>query len=189
MATPKRNLSAFAGDYCVVDTETTGLAAGRDEIIEIGMVKVRGHEIAARYQQMIRPRRRIGSFITVLTGITDEMVRGMPGISDVGDEILGFIGTDVIVGHNTAFDIRFLEAGLCCALPNEYVDTMLLSRRVYPELRHHRLSDLTAYLGLAANAHRALADCLATKELYDAIRAKVLRENLGTGDMWIYRRY
>lgn len=134
-------------DYCVLDTETTGLSAYYDEVIEIGILRVRGNHIVEQYSQLIKPEYEIDSFITALTGITNEMVAGMPSISDVKEDVLAFLGDDVILGHNTSFDIRFLSAGFEQPIENPYMDTMQFARKVFPELKHHRLSDLTDYLG------------------------------------------
>lgn len=171
-------------DYCVIDTETTGLSPYWDEIIEIGMLRVRNGEIVDRYSQLIKPQYEIDEFITELTGITNEMVAGMPSIDKVKDEVLSFIGGDIIVGHNTSFDLRFLNAGFDTDIENEYVDTLQFARKVYPELGHHRLEDLATYLNLSNNEHRALADCVTTQELYEAIKAKMVEKGLQINDLW-----
>ena len=64
----------IVSDYCVLDTETTGLSAYYDEVIEIGILKVRSGDVTDRYEQLIRPKYEIDGFITSLTGITNEMV-------------------------------------------------------------------------------------------------------------------
>ena len=102
------------------------------------------------------------------------MVEGMPTINDVKNETLTFIGEDIIVGHNTSFDMRFLSEGFKQPINYYYMDTMQFARKVYPELKHHRLSDLTEYLGLHNNEHRSIADCIATKELYDSIKTTMV---------------
>ena len=140
-------IKQIVDDYCVLDTETTGLSAYYDEVIEIGILRVRDNTIVDRYSQLIQPEYEIDDFITELTGITNEMVEGMPTISEVKDSVLSFIGSDIIVGHNTSFDMRFLQAGFQQELDNQYMDTMQFARKLYPELKHHRLSDLTEYLG------------------------------------------
>lgn len=147
----KNYIKRIIDDYCVLDTETTGLSAYYDEIIEIGILKIRNNEIVDRYSQLIKPESPIDSFITSLTGITNEMVEGMPTINDVKNETLTFIGEDIIVGHNTSFDMRFLSEGFKQPVNNYYMDTMQFARKVYPELKHHRLSDLVEYLGLHNN--------------------------------------
>lgn len=183
MSTSRNYIHEIIDDYCVVDTETTGLSAYYDEIIEIGILKIRDNQIVDQYEQLIHPVYEIDSFITELTGITNEMVAGMPEIQDVKDEVLSFIGDDVIIGHNTSFDLRFLNAGFQTELQNKYMDTMQFARKVYPELSHHRLSDLTKHLNLHTNMHRSLADCISTKELYDAIKEKMITDGLNISDL------
>lgn len=124
-------------DYCAVDTETTGLSANYDEIIEIGLLKVRNNEIVERYSQLIKPECEIDSFITNMTGITNEMVADKPSIGKVKDDVLQFIGDDFLVGHNTLFDIRFLNAAFDNKVTNFYIDTIQFSRKLYPTLKHH----------------------------------------------------
>ena len=174
----------IVGDYCVLDTETTGLSAYYNEIIEIGILRVRNNKIVDQYSQLIHPEYEIDEFITELTGITNEMVAGMPSILDVKTDVLNFIGDDVIVGHNTSFDIRFLNIGFETELSNPYIDTMQFARKLYPEMEHHRLSDLCSYLNLSNSAHRSIADCIATKELYDSIKATMAEKGLCIKDLW-----
>lgn len=171
-------------DYCVLDTETTGFSAYYNEIIEIGILRVRNNEIVDRYDQLIKPSTEVDGFITALTGITNEMLEGMPSITDVKTAVLSFIGDDIILGHYTSFDMHFLNEGFKEQLTNQYMDTLQFARKLYPELKHHRLSDLTDYLGLHNNEHRALADCIATKELYDAVKSRMAEKNLVIEDLW-----
>ena len=67
-------------DYCVLDTETTGLSAYYDEVIEIGILKVRNNNIVEKFSQLIKPEHEIDDFITDLTGITNDMVCDKPSI-------------------------------------------------------------------------------------------------------------
>lgn len=138
-----------------------------------------------RYSQLIKTDYEIDPFITSLTGITNEMVKDMPAIDFVMSDVLSFIGTDVIIGHNTSFGIRFLDAGFNIELDNKYMDTMQFARKLFPELKHHRLSDLTSYLGLSNNEHRSIADCIATKELYDSIKDTMDKRGLEIQDLWV----
>ena len=172
-------------DYCVLDTETTGLSAYYDEIIEIGMLKIRNGKIVEMYSQLIEPENEIDPFITELTGISNEMVAGMPHIEETQTAIMNFIGQDVIVGHNISFDIRFLNAAFNDAIDNEYMDTMQFSRKLFPELKHHRLSDMAELLKLTNNEHRALADCVTTHELYECIKNIMRKKQLDISDLWV----
>lgn len=161
------------------------MSAYYDEVIEIGILKVRNNTIIDQYSQLIQPEHKIDDFITALTGITNEMIAGMPSIRDTRDNVLSFIGFDVIVGHNTSFDIRFLNDGFHHDLENQYMDTIQFARKLYPEIRHHRLSDLTKYLRLSNNAHRSIADCIATKELYDSEKSRMIERGLKIEDLWM----
>ncbi len=171
-------------DYCVLDTETTGLSPSYCSIIEIGILKVRNNQIVDKYSQLIEPPFKIEPFITSLTGISNRMVAGKPKIQEVKDLVLDFIGNDIILGHNTNFDIRFLNASFNDAIDNLYMDTMQFARKLYPELSTHSLTNLVNYLSLSNNEHRALADCIATKELYDVIKNTMNKRGLGIQDLW-----
>ena len=172
-------------DYCVLDTETTGLNPRYERVIEVGILRVRDDEIVDRYSQLVNPGKRIDPFITELTGITNRMVADQPVFSDIREEVLAFLSDDIIIGHNTSFDIRFLSAELGEPLCNKYMDTVQFSRKLFPELSNHRLSDMTAYLGLTNNEHRALADCVSTKELYDAIKKKMADKGQTIEHLWV----
>lgn len=180
----KNYTKQIINDYCVLDTETTGRSSYYDEIIEIGILKIRNNEIVDRYSQLIKPEYNINPFITNLTGITNEMVKDMPSIDSVMNDVLSFIGDDVIIGHNTSFDIRFLNAGFNIELDNQYMDTLQFARKLFPELEQHRLIDLTAYLGLSNSAHRSIADCISTKELYDSIKDTMNKRGVEIQDLW-----
>ena len=175
-------------DYCVLDTETTGLSAYYDEVIEIGILRIRDGQVENRYSQLIKPEYPISGFITSLTGITNEMVDGMPSIAEVKGQVLSFLGDDVIVGHNISFDMRFLNAAFDDDVENEYMDTMQFSRKLYPELRHHRLSDMAKHLSLSNNEHRAIADCITTQQLYESLKNTMAQKNLAIEDLWSVKR-
>lgn len=160
-------------DYCVIDLETTGLSWSKDKIIEIGILKVRNKHVVDRYSQLLNPHCMIDPFITQLTGITNDMLQGMPSLDDIKDEIFDFIGQDTLLGHNSSFDLNFVANRCDQDIHNEYMDTLHLCRKVYPHMKHHRLSDMVRYLNLSCNEHRSIADCLATYELYEKIKIEI----------------
>lgn len=165
-------------DYCVLDTETTGFMT-YDEVIEIGALRVRNNEVVAQYSQLVKPEYEIGSSITGLTGITNEMLANMPSILDVKEDVLSFLGNDVIVGHNIGnFDMRFLKKGFETEIDNQYVDTLQFAKKLYRNLPSHSLADIAKVLNLTQNKHRALADCFTTKELYDSIKGTMTERGL-----------
>lgn len=184
MAHNKNYIRDIINDYCVIDLETTGFSFDYDQVIEIGILKVRNNEIIDSYNNLVNPNKKIPSLVTELTGITNEMVMNQPEINDIADEIIKFIGDDIILGHNTSFDLNFLAKGLGYKLPNKYMDTLQFSRKLYPELKQHRLSDLASHLKLTRNNHRSLSDCNCTKELYDAIKENMFVNNLQIKDLF-----
>lgn len=165
-------------DYCVLDIETTGLSWRQDKIIEIGLLKIRNKQIIDRYSQLINPQQHISSFITQLTGIDNQMIADMPILSSIQDEVLQFLGQDIIIGHNTAFDLNFIANHFQVDLKNAYIDTVQFSKKVYPALPHHRLSDMVEFLHLSTNEHRSLADCISTYELYEHLKKEIVTQHI-----------
>jgi len=169
--TKGNSLIEFINDYTVIDIETTGLSASKCCIIEVAAVRVRGGNIAETFQSLINPGYEIRGFITELTGITTEMLESAPYIDEVLPRYIEFINTDIIVGHNVNFDIGFIcdkcKKWLSMPFMNDYIDTMQISRRLFREHRHHRLSDLIERFCVAETVeHRALSDALKTNDCY-----------------------
>lgn len=189
MAGSKNYIRDIISDYCVIDLETTGLSFTFDKIIEIGILKVRNNEIIDKYSQLINPGFKIPSYITELTGITNEMLEGKPNISDVINDVMNFIEDDIIIGHYTSFDLNFIKAALNDELKNKYIDTLQFSRKLYPALKHHRLSDMVTLLNLTNNEHRALSDCVSTKELYDHIKSHMEKNNIKINDIFKQKKH
>jgi DNA polymerase-3 subunit epsilon len=161
----------FDVTFCVLDLETTGGSPDRCGITEIGAVKVRGGECVGTFQTLVNPGAAIPPEITVLTGITEAMVLPAPRIEAVLPALLEFLGDAVFVGHNTRFDVGFLQAALARSgrprLTNRTIDTLALARRlVRDEVPNCRLGTLAAHLRLDHRpSHRALDDALATADL------------------------
>ena len=174
-----KSLLACVEDYTVIDLETTGLSPSVCEIIECAAVKVRGGEVVESYARLVRPYIAVPAFITGLTGISNLMLRDEADIETVLPEFLDFIGDDIVVGHNVGFDINFLCAAArrMCGdeFANDYIDNMRLSRRLFPQERHHRLMDLEQRFGLHnERAHRALADTVLTQQCYERLKQEIL---------------
>lgn len=172
-----RCFMASVDDYVVIDIETTGLAAGLSEIIELGAVKVKGGVIAEEFATLVKPQGIISDFITQLTGITNGMVQNAPVIKDALPGYLEFIGDALAVGHNVHFDVNFIYDNsvtwLNLPFTNNFIDTMRLSRKLYKEVKGHKLGDLAARFGIPDNgmaAHRALADVIKTHHCYEYMK-------------------
>jgi DNA polymerase-3 subunit epsilon len=161
--------------FCVLDLETTGGAPPGAAITEVGAVKLRGGECLGTFQTLVNPGVGIPPEITVLTGITEAMVRPAPRIEAVLPSFLEFLGQSVVVGHNVRFDLRFLQAALVASgrrpVANRWVDTCALARRlVGDDVPNCRLGTLAERLRLPHRpTHRALDDALATGDLLHAL--------------------
>lgn len=165
-------------DYVVVDLETTGFSPADCGITELGAVRVRDGQITAEFSSLVNSGCEIPDNVTAITGITNEMVQSAPPLDCVLPGFLDFIGDDVIVGHNIAFDINFLyDAALLLdgrTVSNDYINTVTLARSVYPELSNHKLQTLQKHCGLTNDcAHRALSDVRCTQQLYELLRRNI----------------
>lgn len=86
-------------------------------------------------------------------------------------EFKKFLGNDIIIGHNVNFDIDFIYDSMVDNLgeylSNDYIDALRISRKLLPELKHHKLDNLIDYFNLTKrNEHRALNDCVLTNQVY-----------------------
>lgn len=166
-----RSLISLPASYTVVDLETTGLNPHWNDIIEFGAMRVTSGIVSDSYASLVNPGYKIDKFITELTGITNEMLGSAPRVTDILPEFLNFVGDSIIIGHNVNFDINFIydtcRKVLNRSFSNDFVDTMRLSRRLFPQESHHRLCDLVKRFAIdKAVEHRALADVEQTNRCY-----------------------
>jgi DNA polymerase-3 subunit epsilon len=159
--------------YTVFDTETTGLepSAG-DEIISIGAVRiVNGRLLKSEvFEQLINPLRPIARDATLIHGIDNRALAGQPPIGEALPGFHRFCEDTVLVAHNAAFDMRFLElkeAATGVRFGHPVLDTMLLSAVVHPSFENHHLDTIAERLGVRViGRHTALGDALVTGEIF-----------------------
>ena len=178
-----RLLHKFQSDYVVCDTETAGRNYRNDKMIEIGLIRVRDHQIVDEYRTLINPHQKISSFVVGLTGIRDSMLADAPDIEDVRDEIIDFIGDDVILGHNTTFDLAVLAGNLKMNIENDYIDTLWFARKSNLPTKDHKLETLKEFLNIPNISHRALDDCSTTKQVYDYLRSSMEKDPVKQGTL------
>ncbi len=171
---------AFPDNFTVVDVETTGLSPALDDIIEVSALRVRNNEVVDTFSSLVQLQTHtsLDKAIIDKTGITFAMLSTAPAAAQVFPAVRDFIGADVIIGHNASFDVNFLYNKFMRTMrvpfTNNYVDTLRISRKVFPELRHHRLDNIAAKIGYSPETrHRALADCQTTLACYYAMRKRV----------------
>ncbi len=162
--------------YCVLDLETTGLSAKTEKITEIGIMKIKDGEVLEEFCEFVNPEKHIPERVQEITKITDDMVKDAPTIEEMFPKVLEFIKGTVLVAHNATFDIGFLKTiakDLGYEFDYTYVDTLPLARKLYPELKKHKLGKIAEHLKIKVEvAHRALDDVDTT--------VKVLREMMKT---------
>lgn len=156
--------------FCVIDLETTGGNHESDQIIEIGMVRVENLEITDEKNFLIDPEMKIPEFIQKLTSIKQKDVKGCPKIETVIDEILDFIGDDIIVAHNISFDLPFLNSVLRRLgkpeLENRNLCTNVMTKHMIPEIMSSNLNYMAQLFDIDhSKAHRAYDDAMATARL------------------------
>lgn len=159
--------------YTAFDTETTGLQPSNgDEIIQIGALRVTDGHVEAdhAFEALIDPQRPISPESEKIHGITDAQVRGKPTINQVLPEFYDFCEGSVLLGHNVAFDMRFLqmkEESARVVFRQPVIDTLLLSAVAYPNQVHHSLEASMALLGVSIeHRHSAYSDAVATAEVF-----------------------
>ncbi len=159
--------------YTVFDTETTGLepSAG-DEIIQIGATRIVNRRLLRNecFDQLVDPQRLMSRESIDIHGITPDRLVGQPLIDSVLPAFHAFCADTVLLAHNAAFDMRFLQlkeelAGVRFEQP--VLDTLLLSVVLHPNQESHGLEAIAERLGVSViGRHTALGDALVTGEIF-----------------------
>ncbi|MDZ7857315.1 exonuclease domain-containing protein [Sphaerotilus sp.] len=159
--------------YTVFDTETTGLNPSEgDEILQIGAARVVNGKLLRQesFEQLVDPQRSIPAASIPIHGIQPEMVKGQPTIERVLPAFHAFARDTVLVAHNAAFDLRFLQikeslTGL--RFDHPVLDTLLLSAVVHPHQDSHRLEAIAERFQITViGRHTALGDAMVTAEVF-----------------------
>jgi len=158
--------------YVVFDTETTGLNPSQgDEIIQLGAIRIVNGQLLYHetMDQLVDPKRFVPPESVAIHGIEPSLLKGQPTIDKVLPHFHRFAENSVLVAHNAAFDMRFLElqerkTGL--VFTNPVLDTLLLSSIVHPNQDSHSLEELAARLNVTiVGRHTALGDAIVTGEV------------------------
>jgi len=188
--------------YTVFDTETTGLRPSEgDEIIQFGAVRIVNGRLlrSESFDQLVDPRRTMTAESIAIHGISQDMVDGQPGMEEILPSFHRFCEDTVLVAHNAAFDMRFLQlkenlTGIRFTQP--VLDTLLLSAVVHPNQDSHKLELIAERLGVAIiGRHTALGDAIVTGEVFlrlitllNAMGIRTLGEALAAARKTYYAR-
>jgi DNA polymerase-3 subunit epsilon len=166
----------------VFDTETTGLYPDQgDEIIAIGAVRILNGRLLHHetFDQLVNPNRPVSLASQQIHGIRPELLRGQPTLAEVLPAFARFAEDTVLVGHNVAFDLRFLrlkEQQTGVRLVQPVLDTLLLSAVAHPAHETHSLEAIAERLGVSVlGRHTALGDAVLTGEIFLRL-ARILAE-------------
>ena len=170
--------------YVAFDLETTGLSCKHNRIIEFGAVKVEHGIVTSSLDILINPECPIPEKITSITDITNEMVKNQPTIEEVMPKILDFISDSILVTHNARFDVSFLQENLKRMgkplLTNPIIDTLALSRYLFPEANRHTLGALCRNMEVVydeESAHRADYDASVLNDVWQPMIVKLTKTN------------
>lgn len=158
--------------FTVFDTETTGLDPVRDEIIQIGAVRIVNGKVLRHefFEQLVDPGRPIPVTSTAIHGITPDMIHGQPDLENVLPAFHAFCRDTVLVAHNAAFDMRCLqvaEGRTGVVFDQPVLDTLLLSAVVHEHQAEHNLEAIAKRFGLAIiGRHTAMGDAMVTAEIF-----------------------
>ena len=142
----EKDMSIEDATYVSFDLETTGFSVIHDGITEFGAVKIKNGEVIDRLQSFIHPGKSIGTRVSQLTSITNEMVADAPSIKEFLPKILEFFEDSILVAHNAKFDIGFLHESLKRLgqepIQNPVIDSLALARAIMKPMKSYRLGNV-----------------------------------------------
>jgi DNA polymerase-3 subunit epsilon len=163
----------------VLDTETTGLDPETgDRIVEIGCLELINHVPTGRtLHHYINPERDMPQAAFEVHGLSTEFLSGYPVFAALADEIVEFLGDAVLVIHNAAFDMKFINSELRRLgrpeIPmSQALDTVQLARRKYPGAQVS-LDALCRRFEID-NGHRTLHGALLDADLLAAVYLELI---------------
>ncbi len=159
----------------IFDTETTGLDAREDRIIELGCIELVNRFPTGRtFHHYINPQgRQINVEAQAVHGISAADLEGKPGFDGIARDFLEFIDGATLIAHNANFDMGFINAefarlGHPAVGPERVVDTLALARRKHP-MGPNSLDALCRRYGIdntRRTKHGALLDSELLAEVY-----------------------
>jgi DNA polymerase III epsilon subunit family exonuclease len=173
----KMDKSIDETEFTIFDTETTGLEPDSgDRIIEIAGIRFKGKLQIATFQSLVNPDRPISEAAFQVNRITQDMLKGAPGIGEVMPEFLSFIQDSCICSYNAGFDLEFLNNELKLLGKNALagivvVDILKMARRLLPGLERYALISVAQSLGFKTQQmHRAFSDVELTLQVFNKLK-------------------
>ena len=162
--------------FAIIDIETTGNSYKYGKITEIAIFHHNGYEITDSFHSLIYPEMDIPFFITQLTGIDNQMVKGAPRFYEIAKKIVEMTMGRTFVAHNVQFDFKFIKEEfkrLGYDFNCKTMCTVKLAKKLLPGHKSYSLGKLCTDLGIEINGrHRAAGDALATVKLFEILLKK-----------------
>lgn len=170
--------------FVVFDTETTGLSCRYDRLIEFGAVKCDSSgNVLDHIDFFINPNMKLSGFSVEKSHITQAQVDSGKPIRRALEDILEFFGDSILVAHNAAFDYGFINEALknngMETIKNPVIDTLPLSRYMYPDMRSHREEALARKMEIpfdSETAHRADYDASHLASIFSVMLSKLCQD-------------
>lgn len=170
----------LSSPICFIDTETTGLNASYNRIIEIGVLKVVDGQLVKEFKTLVNPQTYVDPFIQQMTGINPEALESAPTFSEIKDELAALLDDSIFVAHNVRFDygfirnefkrvgVRFFSKQFC---------TVKLARLLYPNQKRYNLDAIIENFNIKCeNRHRAFDDAKVLWEFYKKAQSSIKPE-------------
>lgn len=132
----------------------------------LGIAIYEDGEFIDNFEWYIKPHHRYNYFTnTHIHGITYADVENEKEFVFYYDQLKEILKDSVIIAHNAPFDLCVLNS-MCDIygldhFENDYLDTVKISRIVYPELYNHKLNTVSEYLNIDLNHHNGMSDAFA----------------------------
>ncbi|MDO5654592.1 MAG: exonuclease domain-containing protein [Flavobacteriaceae bacterium] len=162
----------------VVDIETNGAA---NRITDIAVIVYDGNQIIDEFKSLVNPGGRIPSFITALTGITEEMLYDAPRFEEIADEVYNITQDCIFVAHSVNFDYNIIRSefqNIGRDFQRQKLCSVRLSRKVIPGHKSYSLGNICGALHIPIyDRHRAYGDAQATLRLIQHLQTYEHFEN------------
>ena len=179
---PQSSLLQFRMRRIFLDTETTGLSAQKDRIVEIAAIEVDDDLRPVKvFHAYLNPCQPVG-YSERIHGLSDDFLKDKELFSDIANELVCFLNTAEVYAHNFPFDAGFLNAELqrsghpCLEnIIDKGVDTLAIARRLFPGERHSldRLIERFDIDGSGRSEHHgALVDAKLLIEVFRSLVAE-----------------
>lgn len=173
----KKTSSITLKKFIAFDFETTGLEPKEKDIIQIGAAKFENGVIVDQFESFVKPTlSKITKTTIDINGITSNMVKDAPTITEILPSFIEFIGDSTLIAHNAKFDVSFLlvaielynsKSNTQIEFDNSVLDTLSKSRKLIDDSENHKLITLKEYFSIEElTDHNAIADAIACGKLY-----------------------